>query len=105
MTPRHRLGACRRRGETKVRMLTKPLLSYILDNELLTRGLGDPEARMLVEWLVDQAERIAAAAPSELAGPEQGRILCCRGPAIRPFWGLLTPPRRPGPARPFTGAE
>ena len=30
--------------------LTKPLLSPILDNDLLTRGLGDPEARMLVEW-------------------------------------------------------
>ena len=28
------------------------LLSRILDDEALTRGLGDAEARLLVEWLV-----------------------------------------------------
>lgn len=38
-------------------MLAKPLLNIILTNEGLTRGLADPEARMIVEWVVDQAER------------------------------------------------
>ncbi len=105
MTPRHPLGACRRPGETKVPMLTKPLLSYILDNDLLTRGLGDPEARMLVEWLVDQAEQIAAAAPSELAAQEQVRILCRRGRAIGRFVGLWSQPRGRGAAGQLAVAE
>jgi hypothetical protein len=38
-------------------MLAKSLLNIIVSNESLTRGLADPEARMLVEWVVDQAER------------------------------------------------
>ena len=41
------------------------VLSQIVDNEALTRGLADPEARMLVEWLVEQAER-AGDAPAAL---------------------------------------
>jgi hypothetical protein len=41
-------------------MLSKAILHPILDNEALTRGLGDMEARMLVEWLVDEADRRAA---------------------------------------------
>ena len=35
-------------------MLAKPLINIILSNDALTRGLADPEARMLVEWVVDQ---------------------------------------------------
>ena len=37
-------------------MSLKALLDMILGNEHLTRGLDDPEARILVEWLVEQAE-------------------------------------------------
>ena len=37
-------------------MLTRPLLNRILRDENMVRGLSDPEARMLVEWLVDRAE-------------------------------------------------
>jgi hypothetical protein len=40
-----------------VLMLSKALLLPILDNDALTRGLGDMEARMLVEWLVEEADR------------------------------------------------
>ncbi len=40
-------------------MLAKPVWSQIVDDEALTRGLGDPEARMLIEWLVDRAEQLA----------------------------------------------
>lgn len=43
-------------------MEAKQLLYPILHDENLTRGLGDPEARLLVEWLVEQIEgRLAEA--------------------------------------------
>ena len=46
-------------------MRTKALLSQILDDDALTRGLCDPEARVLVEWLVDEVERLGAEAACE----------------------------------------
>jgi hypothetical protein len=36
-----------------------PLVRCILRDEALTRGLGDIEARMVVDWLTDRAEIIA----------------------------------------------
>jgi hypothetical protein len=52
------------------------VLSQIVDNEALTRGLADPEARMLVEWLVEHAERLDAAAPArEVVEAEVGRLV------------------------------
>jgi hypothetical protein len=35
-------------------------LSPILDNDRITRGLEDAEARMLIEWLVERAESMAS---------------------------------------------
>ena len=46
-------------------MVSKSLLSPILEDENLTRGLGDPEARVLVEWLVDRTEASHAASGCE----------------------------------------
>jgi hypothetical protein len=63
-------------------MLARPLLSQILHDEALTRHLGDPEARLLVEWLIDQAEQVA---DSEGADEQQVRNLCRRGRAIGRF--------------------
>jgi hypothetical protein len=64
-------------------MSLPPLLRLILDNEHLTRGLGDAEARVLVEWLVHRAEerhaQAGAAAEREIAG------LCLRARAIARF--------------------
>jgi hypothetical protein len=58
-------------------MLPKSLLAPILDNEALTRGLGDAEARMLVEWLVEQAEhRTAGTCDIDVAQREVQRL--CR---------------------------
>ncbi len=37
-------------------MLTRPLLNRILLDEAMVRGLMDPEARLMVEWLVEHAE-------------------------------------------------
>ncbi|HLJ91782.1 MAG TPA: hypothetical protein VKU02_01185 [Gemmataceae bacterium] len=86
-------------------ILTKLLLSHILDNELLTRGLGDAEARMLVEWLVDQAEQIAADAPCEQTAQERIQCLCRRGRAIGRFVGLWSQPRGRGAAGQLAVAE
>lgn len=41
-----------------------PLIRGILRDDALTRGLGDIEARMLVEWIVHWAELFAEAAQS-----------------------------------------
>ena len=46
-------------------MVADPLLHHILSDEHLTRGLGDPEARVLVEWLVEQAEDLMKQTNSE----------------------------------------
>jgi hypothetical protein len=71
-------------------MQAKPLLSHILDDEALTRGLGDPEARVLVEWLVEQAERLADSGLAERPAWQHLTRLCQRGRAIARFvmlWG------------------
>ena len=66
-------------------MLAKPVLSQIVDDGALTRGLGDPEARMLVEWLVEQAECLAGMTGS---GEELELLvgrLCRRSRAVSRF--------------------
>ncbi|MCI0459175.1 MAG: hypothetical protein L0Z62_19640 [Gemmataceae bacterium] len=65
-------------------MLSKPLLRPILDNEALTRGLGDMEARVLVEWLVEQAERLIRATDAQAAGSAIER-LCRRARSLSRF--------------------
>lgn len=67
-------------------MLARSALSQILENDALTRGLGDPEARLLVEWLVESAEELAEAGHPALE--ESLRRLCLRGRAISRFVSL-----------------
>jgi len=68
-------------------MVANPLLSQVLDDDALTRGLGDAEARVLVEWLVERAEELAVErAESEAVG--EMRRLCRRGRAISRFVNL-----------------
>jgi hypothetical protein len=76
-------------------MLARPLLSHILENDALTRGLADPEARVLVEWLVEHAERLDGA-DAELE-PEV-RKLCLRARAIGRFVALWCHQRERGAA-------
>lgn len=66
-------------------MLAKPLLSDILDNDALTRGLADPEARILVEWLVEQAEQLDESGSSEESLASEVKSLCFRARAIVRF--------------------
>jgi hypothetical protein len=86
------------------KMLSKPLLSPILDDDALTRGLGDMEARVLVEWLVEQAEGAAEAAGELAAHAEVGR-LCRRARAIGRFVYLWCQRRERGAAHQLAAAE
>jgi hypothetical protein len=70
------------------------LLHLILSDEALTRALGDAEARVLIEWLVEHAEQLArTAAPGAAA---EVRQLCRRGRAIARFVGLWSSGDRAG---------
>lgn len=60
-------------------------VSRILDDEGLTKDLNDPEARMLVEWLVERAEKIANEVDDEEAGWQRVDALCKRARLIRRF--------------------
>ena len=85
-------------------MTGRTLLHPILDDEALTRRLGDAEARVLVEWLVDQAEFLARDATPEAAEREVGR-LCRRGRAIARFVSLWCHERAPGAAGQLAAVE
>src|SRR5262245_66566525 len=61
------------------------LLRHVLRDEALTRGLGDIEARMLVEWLTDWTELLAEAARNEDDAWSCVERLCRRGRAIGRF--------------------
>ena len=85
-------------------MLANPLLNHILCDEALTRQLGDAEARVLVEWLVDQAEVLAETrSPEEATG--EVRRLCRRGRAIARFVALWGQPRSRGAACQLAASE
>ena len=58
----------------------EPLLRNVLRDEALTRGLGDIEARMLVEWVADWTELLAEAARTEEDAWSCVERLCRRGP-------------------------
>src|SRR5438477_10403969 len=66
-------------------MISKALLSPILDNDSLTRGLGDAEARLLVEWLVDQVERVCDDLAPLPTPPTLVNRLCGRARSISRF--------------------
>jgi hypothetical protein len=86
-------------------MRVQPLLHHILSDEALTRGLGDAEARVLVEWLVERAEDLANAS-DEMEADVQVRRLCRRGRAIARFVALWSgPPRSRGAANQLAAAE
>ena len=88
-----------------VLMLSKPVLSSILKNDALTRGLGDAEARILVEWLVDQAERAAGASATASTIETHIEKLCRRGRAIGRFVGLWCHSQARGAAGQLAAAE
>lgn len=54
-------------------MLSTQMVRQVLRDEAVTRGLGDIEARMIVEWLADKAEQLAETRPETDAWAELGR--------------------------------
>jgi hypothetical protein len=68
-------------------MSLKSLLDLILGADHLTRGLGDAEARLLVEWLVERTEAVHAQKGEHAARRELDRM-CRRARAIARFVGL-----------------
>lgn len=75
----------------------------VLRDEGLTRGLGDEEARVLIEWLVAKAELMARALPAVL-DLEMDR-LCRRGRSISRFVALWSQRRTQGAALQLVAAE
>jgi hypothetical protein len=69
-------------------MQAKPLLSEVLGDDAVTRRLCDPEARVLIEWLVERVEAVADKAPSEAAAHQEVKRLRRRARAIGCFVGL-----------------
>lgn len=82
-------------------MVAPAFLSHILANDALTRGLSDPEARMLVEWLVDHTERLVL----RHAGRAQIDRLYRRARAIGRFVSLWSQGRSRGAAQQLAAAE
>jgi hypothetical protein len=66
-------------------MLSKALLSPILEDDSLTRGLGDAEARVLVEWLVERMETCHGGSGSEARTRDEVVFWCRRARAIGRF--------------------
>jgi hypothetical protein len=73
---------------SRVSVDAMPLIRGLLRDESLTRGLGDIEARMLVDWLADWADLLVATTTT----PEAARLLVLRlhrrGKAIARFVAL-----------------
>jgi hypothetical protein len=66
-------------------MSTRALLTPILENEHVTRGLDDAEARILIEWLVERAEIVFAKNQHVKRMKAEVQRLCLRGRAIARF--------------------
>jgi hypothetical protein len=69
-------------------MSLKALLDLILGSDLVTRGLGDAEARLLVEWLVERAEASHAEHGDAEAAEREVSRLCRRARALARFVAL-----------------
>lgn len=82
-----------------------PLIRGILRDDSLTRGLGDVEARMLVDWVTDWAELLAEAARSDTDARNMVDRLTRRGKAIRRFVQLWSDPTTRGAAQQLAASE
>ncbi|WP_171472044.1 hypothetical protein [Frigoriglobus tundricola] len=81
------------------------LIRHVLRDEALTRGLGDIEARMLVEWLADWTELLADASRTEDDAWSCVNRLCRRGRAIGRFVQLWADPFDRGAAIQLAASE
>jgi len=86
-------------------MQITPLERHILNDEAITRGLGDEEARMLVEWLIERAGQIAFTAQTDADAWRDVRNLCRRGRVFSCFVRLWSQPESRGAALQLVAAE
>jgi hypothetical protein len=85
-------------------MLARSHLDAILNDELLTRQLGDPEARVLIEWLVEQAEGLDGKVGSPVLESEIHH-LCRRGRIFAQLVRLWAIDRRSSAAHQLAASE
>jgi hypothetical protein len=69
-----------------------PILRHVLRDESITRGLGDVEGRMLIEWLADWTQLFADAARNDADAWTMTNRLCRRAKAINRFVQLWQNP-------------
>ena len=86
-------------------MSMRSLLMPILDNERVTAGLDDAEARLLIEWLVERTEALHAKIPNEASVRTEVQRLCRRARGIARFVSLWCHDRLPGPALQLAATE
>lgn len=86
-------------------MLARSVLGHILDDDTLTRHLGDAEARVLIEWLVEEAERADHTTQSPGVLESEVRQLCRRARVIARFVRLWALEGQPGAAAQLSAAE
>jgi hypothetical protein len=86
-------------------MLDRAFLRPILDDDSLTRGLGDEEARLLVDWLVDRAENLAASSLAQTTRQDRLATLCRRARSVGRFVRLWCYDEEYGAAVQLAGAE
>ena len=86
-------------------MQSMPLLRHVLNEDALTRQLGDEEARVLVEWLVDWAELLAKESDSDQEAWDGLRQLCRKARGISRFVQLWTEESSRGAAVQLAAAE
>lgn len=85
-------------------MLARSVLNVILRDEALTRHLGDAEARVLVEWLVEEAEILGEQLDPPAADAEV-RKLHRRGRALARFVRLWAVDEDRGAAAQLAASE
>ncbi len=82
-----------------------PWIRSMVRDDSLTRGLGDVEARMLVDWLVAWAELLGDGARTDPDAQTLVGRLCRRGKAISRFVQLWVEPRTRGSAMQLAAVE
>jgi hypothetical protein len=86
-------------------MQSLPLVRHILRDEAVTRGLGDVEARMIVEWLVDRVEQVGITAQNEADAWQQVHQLNRRARIVARFVNLWSSEDSRGSALQLVGVE
>jgi hypothetical protein len=85
-------------------MLARSFLDPILSDDRLTDPLGDAEARLLIEFLVDEAERLEGLEPDDALRAEVAR-LCRRGRVMTRVVRLWCHDRQRGAATQLAASE